>query len=125
MELDYKAIGRRMKEKRMERGLTQEQIVDLTGISNSHISNIETGKTKVGLPTLVLIANCLQVTTDDLLCDNLVSSVNTYKNEISKVTEDCDDIEVRIIADTCKALKSSLRERANQGWKLSALAEDV
>lgn len=124
MELDYKAIGRRVREKRTERGLTQDQIVDLTGISNSHISNIENGKTKVGLPTLVLIANSLQVTTDELLCDNLMSSKGAFKNEISKVAEDCDEMEVRIIADTCKALKSSLRERANQAWKLSGASED-
>lgn len=124
MELDYKAIGRRIREKRAERRLTQDQIVELTGISNSHISNIENGKTKVGLPTLVLIANCLQVTTDELLCDNLMSGKGAFKNEISKVAEDCDEMEVRIIADTCKALKSSLRERANQAWKLSGASED-
>lgn len=125
MELDYIAIGHRVREKRVEKGFTQDQIVDLTGISNSHISNIENGKTKVGLSTLVLIENCLGVTTDELLCDSLKSSSNTYKNEISKVAEDCDDTEVRIIADTCKALKSSLRERSNQSWKLSGYPENI
>lgn len=123
MELDYKAIGHRIREKRLERGLTQEQIVDRTGVSNSHISNIENAKTKVSLSTLVLIANTLQVTTDELLCDNLQSAQYTYKNEIVKVAEDCDEYEIRVIADTCKALKNSLRERTNQLTKF--LLEDI
>lgn len=123
MELDYKAIGHRIKKKRLERGLTQEQIVDRTGVSNSHISNIENAKTKVSLPTLVLIANTLQVTTDELLCDNLQSAQYTYKNEIVKVAEDCDEYEIRVIADTCKALKNSLRERTNQLTKF--FMEDI
>lgn len=111
MDLDYKAIGQRIKAVRLKRGLTQEQLVELTGISNSHISNIETGHTKIGLPTLIIIANALYVTADKILCDNLNNSVNLFKNEIMEVIKDCSDYEIKILADTCSALKTSLRKR--------------
>ena len=46
MELDYKAIGKRIKIQRIQREMTQEKLAELTGLSNPHISNVETGSTQ-------------------------------------------------------------------------------
>ena len=34
MELDYKAIGKRIKIQRIQREMTQEKLAELTGLSN-------------------------------------------------------------------------------------------
>jgi transcriptional regulator with XRE-family HTH domain len=47
-------------------------LASTVGISNPHMSNIERGKTKVSLATLIDIANALDTTFDALICDNLV-----------------------------------------------------
>lgn len=109
--LDYIAIGSRVKSARTQKELTQDNIADMTGLSNSHISNVETGSTKVGLPTLVKIANAIEVGVDELLCDSLVKAKPIFQNEIATVTSDCTEEEIRIIADMTKALKQSLRNR--------------
>jgi len=62
MELDYKAIGKRIKIARMQTELTQEQLASRVNVSPSHMSNIETGTTRVSLTTIVNLANALSVT---------------------------------------------------------------
>ena len=64
MEIDYKAIGQRIKIARIKKGITQEAVADLIDITPAHMSNVETGKTKVSLPTLIEIANALSVSVD-------------------------------------------------------------
>ena len=46
MEVDYKAIGQRIKIARIKKGVTQETVADLIDITPAHMSNVETGKTK-------------------------------------------------------------------------------
>ena len=69
MEVDYKAIGQRIKIARIKKGVTQETVADLIDITPAHMSNVETGKTKVSLPTLIAIANVLQrILFDAIIC---------------------------------------------------------
>jgi len=64
-------IGKRIKEKRKQRGLTQAVLAEMSGVEPSNISHIERAATKLSLPTLVSIANALQVSADELLYDSL------------------------------------------------------
>lgn len=43
MELDYKALGKRIKIARIKADMTQDRLSTIRDISPSHISNIETG----------------------------------------------------------------------------------
>ena len=70
MELDFKAIGKRIKIARIKQNLTQETVADKIGVTPQHVSNIETGNSSVSLTTLVAISNLLKVSADELLCDN-------------------------------------------------------
>lgn len=56
-------IGKRIRILRLERGLTQGDIEEATGVSRSHVSKIESGKVaNPGLDTLEKIAKALKVT---------------------------------------------------------------
>ena len=59
MELDYVALGERIRQRRQEKGLTQGYVAEQAGIESSNISHIERAASKVGLGTLVKIANIL------------------------------------------------------------------
>ena len=109
MELDYKAIGKRIKIARINADLTQERLAEIVGISPTHMSNIETGTTRLSLTTIISIANALSVTADDLLCDSVKTARIPIEKDIAKTLEDCDEYEVRIIADMAQALKETLR----------------
>ena len=110
MELDYKAIGKRIKIARIKADLTQEMLAEKIELSPTHLSNIETGTTRVSLATIVSIANGLDITVDDILCDNVVKARVQFEEDIAEILDDCDEYEIRIIKDMAVALKKSLRK---------------
>ena len=71
MELNYEAIGIRIQRLRKEKGLTQQKLAEMSDQDPSNISHIERGATKLSLPTIVNIANALDVTVDYFLCEGL------------------------------------------------------
>lgn len=114
MELDYHAIGVRIRRFRKERGLTQQKLAELSNQEPSNISHIERGATKLGLPTIVNIANALGATVDDLLCDSLKTSKAPFEREASEILSDCTHQEMRIITATMRSLKENLRKATKE-----------
>ena len=113
MELDYKAIGKRIKIARIKADLTQERLAEVVEISPTHLSNIETGTTRVSLTAIVNLANALSVTVDDLLCDNVIQAKPQFEKDIAALLEDCDEYEIRMVRDMALALKDTLRRDAH------------
>lgn len=113
MELDYKAIGKRIKIARIKADLTQERLAEMVEISPTHMSNIETGITRVSLTAIVSLANALSVTVDDLLCDSVVKSKVQFEKDIAGILADCDEYEIRMVKDMAQALKETLRRDAH------------
>ena len=113
MELDYKAIGKRIKIARIKADLTQERLAEMVEISPTHMSNIETGTTRVSLTAIVSLANALSVTVDDLLCDSVVKSKVQFEKDIAGILADCDEYEIRMVKDMAQALKETLRRDAH------------
>ena len=109
MELDYKAIGKRVKIARIRADLSQEALAEKAGLSVTHMSNIETGNTKLSLPMAVSLANALDVTVDEFLCDSVIRSKEVFSREAQLLLEDWDDYEIRILTDLLKAAKETLR----------------
>lgn len=90
MELDYKKLGKRIKEQRLKQHLTQEKLGEIVGVNTSNISHIERATTQVSLSSLVRIANALNTTLDQLACDSLYSVANLYiEQDISSLLEGC------------------------------------
>ena len=118
MELDYKAIGKRIKIARIKANLKQENLAELIDVSPTHLSNIETGTTRVSLQTIVRIANALSVSTDDLLCDSVIKTKVQFENDIACILDDCDDYEIRVIADIARSVKDTLRRDARLRTKV-------
>ena len=91
--------------------MTQDDLAEKTGLSNPHISNIESGSTSLSLKTLILIASALHTTPDALLCDTIQYAKTAFQNHVLIETEDCSELEIRIITDIVKSAKDSLRSR--------------
>ena len=108
MEIDYKAIGVRIKRKRKSLGLTQQKLAELSDQEPSNISHIERGATKLGLPTIVKIANALHTSVDDLLLDNLEESHDAYEKTASDILAGCSVHQKAIITESMLTLKESL-----------------
>ena len=123
LDIDYKAIGLRIKAARARKGLTQGNIAKLTGLSTPHISNIETGNTKLGLPTIIHLANVLDVSVDELLCDNIHRSEQIYCNELAGLVKDCSVDELHIISELAKVIKKASINSAKKVRKRRTKAE--
>ena len=110
MAIDYESIGRRIKYYRSEKELSQEALSDAIGITFKHLSNIETGRRYPSLELIVIIANALDVSADDLLTDNLKHSSSPVSTEIHDLLLDCNPDEKAILTRTLKFLKGILSE---------------
>lgn len=61
MNVDYGAIGRRIKQVRRSRDMTQERLAEALSVSVGYISQIERGVTKINLDTLAAVAAAPQL----------------------------------------------------------------
>ncbi len=68
-EADALTLGRRIRDRRVELGLTLEQLASAVDRAASQVSAIENGKREPRLPLLRAFAHALGVTVDDLLRD--------------------------------------------------------
>lgn len=66
MTINYKKLGKKIKEFRLRNGLSQEQLAEACNLSTSYISYIETGKKKINFSKLEKIAKILDFSIDIL-----------------------------------------------------------
>lgn len=62
-------IGKRIKEFRSKKNLTQEVLAEALGLSTHHMSSLERGVYNIKLAKLVEIINLLDCSADDIFCD--------------------------------------------------------
>jgi DNA-binding XRE family transcriptional regulator len=60
-------FGRRLRELRKERGMTQGQLADEFGINRSYLSDVEKGKKSIGLAMTEVIALGFKISLSELL----------------------------------------------------------
>lgn len=108
MQINYKDIGTQIRYERKKQKITQEKLAELCNISIPHMSNIENANTKVSLPVLVDIANALNCTVDQLLCNNLNNNSAANNSIINDILGDCNNSQKAIIMDIIISLKDSL-----------------
>ena len=89
-ELNFEHIGKKIREVRLAKGLTQEYIANIADVNTSHISNIENNRVKISLPTLVHICNALDVTIDYILASEYTVT-SPLDNEILKALHNCSE----------------------------------
>ena len=85
--MDGKAVGRRIKEAREKRHLTQEELAARIDISPTHGSVIEQGTKIPRLDTFVAIANALEVSGDALLLDVVDHAAESQASDLSAALE--------------------------------------
>ncbi|NDO71002.1 helix-turn-helix transcriptional regulator [Schaedlerella arabinosiphila] len=111
VDLDYKELGKRIKEQRLKQHLTQEKLGEIVGVNTSNISHIERAATQVSLSSLVKIANALDTTLDCLVCDSLCAVADLYiEQDISNLLQGCTLAEKQIIKDILITTKKTLKE---------------
>jgi transcriptional regulator with XRE-family HTH domain len=108
--LNYKHIGRRIRQERLRKRLSQEKLAEMTDSSPQYISHIENARKRASLEMIVRIAKALDISVDQILSENL--SVTQYKcdAELSRLVSGCSNFERRVILDVALATRYSLKE---------------
>ena len=109
MKLNYSTIGKRIQECRNLKKITQQLLAEKIDKSVPYISHIETGVKHPSLKTVILIAEALEVTVDQLLYGNQNFDSRVYLKEVNQIFEGCENsYERRFIYEIVMAAKQSL-----------------
>lgn len=107
--IDYQDLGKRIQFYRTKKKITQQDLSDLIDVVPSNISHIERGTNHVSLPTLVRIAEALDVSLDLLLCESVAEARPLRQNVIAELLDDCTQEELDSITDVIVAVKKAMR----------------
>lgn len=73
-DIDYIKIGSKIRQARLDKNLSQEQLSELCNISTSYLGHIERGTRKLSVETLVSLCTSLEISADYVLIDILPSN---------------------------------------------------
>lgn len=84
--IDYGLLGKRIRDARKKMGLTQAELGDRVGVSDSHISHIENGIAKPSLKRILLIFSILNISPEEGLSEQIENDKAslTYSNELAR-----------------------------------------
>ena len=105
VEIDYLAIGKRIRTARLSKKMTQETLSNMIDVAPTYVSSIENGHTKLSLG----IAQSLDTTVDQLLYDNTPVLVSKFDADIKELTSDCSNQEKEFLLEIIKSTKTALR----------------
>lgn len=66
-QVDYKAVGLRIKTLRLKNNIYQTELAKNIGVSQTHMSNIESGRATLTLENLVKMTNIFNCGIDDIV----------------------------------------------------------
>ena len=95
--IDYSVIGSRIRQYRLERGITQEDLAFHIKTSTAYISSIERGIKKPSLNKLTEISGVLGVTVNDLIYSSPDSSYSSFDRSLQYIMKMCTPEKQKII----------------------------
>lgn len=104
--MDFKEIGKRIKNRRLELKLTQEELAELVGVSDTYIGAIERTTSKFSIETFVKIAQALRLNSDYLLYGTTAENIdNRFAEIIKEIPEDKQELFINL----CEAIAEKLK----------------
>ena len=110
MAIDNASIGNRIKYYRNKKGISQEELGAAVFVTGKHLSYLETGAKVPSLELLILIANALDVSADDLLVDNLTHTSSSVGKELHTILQDCNPYQKEMLIRILKFMKELFTE---------------
>ncbi len=102
-------IGERIREVRIAKKMSQQELASKANISLPHISDIEHGKQSMKLITFKRIIETLQVSADVILRPNVPAVNQLYQSEFSRIMDDCTPTELESLKRILIQIKQSMR----------------
>ena len=98
MELDKNFIAQVIQDSRRKANLTQAQLAEKIGLSEKHISKIETGKYYPALDTFIKILDALNLTLADFKLQHLCEN-SSKKEQLQKLIQNSSKKQIDTLID--------------------------
>lgn len=115
-----KSIGKKIKDQRIRKNISQEKLAELIDVTPSYISNLESGNRIASLPTMLDIVNVLDLSFDFLMLDDMTANTEEIKidknlGEFKNILEELEDKQlIQEYLIYCKGLANSMLEIKNR-----------
>lgn len=114
MEINYVAIGLRIRELRRQKFWTQEKLAEKAEIAPDYLCRIESGKKHPSLKTILLLAGALDTTADDLLADVQKKDLSSVGKEEKALLAGCTEKQKRFVMTICHNIKEEMLKYDNE-----------
>jgi len=102
--VNYKEVGKRIRNARAEKKITQEKFAEMLGVSTGYISQIESGQKCFNLKRLKETEQILEKPTSYFI-DGTEKETNNYLiDEIVELLKTLDEEKIKMIKDLAKSL---------------------
>ena len=115
LDKELKELGTRIRETRKKCGFTQLTFSEKLGVSPSYMSEIELGKTRMGIDIFMRITETLQVSADWLLRTNIPSVTAIYNEEVNSILSDCTSSEIENLIGVMRDMKKAIHSAKHSG----------
>lgn len=109
-----KLIGERIRQIREEKGMTQAELAEKSGLSLPRISVIELGRTQMKLTSFIRIVEALQTSADSLLRLDTEQGRKEYSNEFASILDSCKPYESEAIIRITKEVLAAMRKAKDE-----------
>lgn len=99
-----KLLGRRIKELRQKKGLTQEQLSDMINVGERNLSKIECGNNFVTAETLSKIIDALEIEPQELFNFKHLEEKNELKEELIEAIR-TEQVDIKLMYQFYKSIK--------------------
>ena len=99
MFVDYITIGKRIRDRRRSRHISQEQLAELIDKSTVFVSNLENGKKGASLESIVSICIVLDLSIDELIIGTQKIYDDKYVDIVISVFQHCTDREKHFLTE--------------------------
>ena len=104
MALDYNVIGERLKQARINKKLTQENLAEKLDVSVAFLSRIERGSSFINLKRLNQICSILDVSEGEILNGVSKNSSDYLSKDLSALIKNCSPDKMRLIYNIAKVI---------------------
>ena len=104
-------IGKRIQEHRCNKGLTQEQLAEIIGVSRNYMSAVERGINALSYEKLVDVINVFDCSADDLFQDVINHGVKVKASKLSESLEQLSNDEQARIYEVLDTLIKTAKKK--------------
>ena len=101
----YIDLGKKIREERMGKGYTQEELGEKIDSTGEYIGQIERGERSASMSKIILIANVLNVSLDYLIGNFHLEQVNDIDVKIVEELKDATNKQKEMMMDVIKIIK--------------------